>query len=255
MTAVSDVLVQTIKEFQSLPSLSQFALAGGTNLAFRLNHRKSIDIDLFSPEIVGEDGFELIEKEIKDLYGDSVFGIQYPCNENDQYIFLRCFISKGNVTIKVEILQNMKIVDKIDNIDGIRLVSKKDIGLFKLESASNRMAKKDIYDLDYICNELDLVSLFNDLKAKKKKYNTDLDKSIFDLDNETSPVDDPSLLLEFDNKTACSTKPGHSSDTIDILEGSQTWPEAKMNWRLKMRKLYSHLNLKFPSATGVSIPK
>lgn len=248
MTAVSNVLVQTIKELQSLPSLSLFALAGGTNIAFRLNHRKSIDIDLFSPDIVGKEGFKLIEKEIKDFYGDSVFGIQYPCNENDQYIFLRCFISKEDVTIKVEILQNMKIVDEIENIDGIRLISKKDIGLFKLESASNRMAKKDIYDLDYICKEIEIVSLFNGLKAKKRKYNTDIDKSIFDLDNETSPIDDPSLLLGFEGKAACFSKPGHSSETIDIIEGSNSWSVAKMQWRLKMRKLYSHLKLEFPSA-------
>ncbi|TYC08177.1 nucleotidyl transferase AbiEii/AbiGii toxin family protein [Bizionia gelidisalsuginis] len=34
-----------------MTSLSQFALAGGTNLAFRFNHRESQDIDLFCPEI------------------------------------------------------------------------------------------------------------------------------------------------------------------------------------------------------------
>lgn len=200
-------------------------------------------------------GFKKIENEINDLYGNSVFGMHYPCNENDQYIFLRCFISKANITIKVEILQNMKIMDDIEIIDGIRLISMKDIGLFKLESASNRMVKKDIYDLDYISNEIDIVILFNGLKAKKDKFNTELDKTIFDLDNETSPIDDPSLLLEFDNKKASSSKPSHSSDTIDILENSKTWISARLDWRIKMRKLYSHLKLKFPGAIGVSIPK
>jgi hypothetical protein len=45
--AVTPVLLETIKEVQSFQSLSLFALAGGTNLAFRYNHRASQDIDLF----------------------------------------------------------------------------------------------------------------------------------------------------------------------------------------------------------------
>jgi hypothetical protein len=65
MSAVSKIFIQTIKELQSLPSLSQFALAGGTNLAFRFNHRESQDIDLFCPEIVGVKHLEAIENEIK----------------------------------------------------------------------------------------------------------------------------------------------------------------------------------------------
>ena len=66
MSAVSPLLIETIKELQSLPSLSNFALGGGTNLAVRYNHRKSIDIDLFCNDIVGIDGFKTIEKEINE---------------------------------------------------------------------------------------------------------------------------------------------------------------------------------------------
>jgi len=62
MSAVSLQLIKTIKELQSLPSLSNFALAGGTNLALRYNHRKSIDIDLFCNQIIGIKSFETIAK-------------------------------------------------------------------------------------------------------------------------------------------------------------------------------------------------
>ena len=58
MQAVSPALLQTIKELQQLPSLNAFALAGGTNLALRYNHRISEDIDLFSTNIIGIEGFE-----------------------------------------------------------------------------------------------------------------------------------------------------------------------------------------------------
>jgi hypothetical protein len=53
MTAVSPAIVKTIIQLQSLPSLANFSLAGGTNLALQYNHRISDDIDLFCSEIIG----------------------------------------------------------------------------------------------------------------------------------------------------------------------------------------------------------
>lgn len=47
MNAVSSVLINTILDFQKLPSVSKFSLGGGTNLALHYNHRISIDIDFF----------------------------------------------------------------------------------------------------------------------------------------------------------------------------------------------------------------
>lgn len=37
-----------IQQLQSLPDLKEFYLVGGTALALQLNHRNSIDIDLFT---------------------------------------------------------------------------------------------------------------------------------------------------------------------------------------------------------------
>lgn len=61
---ISNELEKTIKELQQLNSLSNFYLAGGTNLAIRYSHRESVDIDLFCENIIGISGFELIEKEL-----------------------------------------------------------------------------------------------------------------------------------------------------------------------------------------------
>ena len=88
----------------------------------------------------------------------------------------------------------MKTMYDIEIVDDIRFISKKDIGLFKLVSASNRSAKKDIYDLDYITEEIDIIELFEELGVKQSKFNTEEDKCIFDLDGDPSPIDDPSLL-------------------------------------------------------------
>ena len=246
MQAVSPALLQTIKELQQLPSLQTFALAGGTNLALRFNHRISEDIDLFSTNIIGIEGFAKIEAEVKVYYGDKVINIIYPVKENNQFIFLRFFIVKDNVTIKVDIIQNMKSLFDFEKIKGVHCYDVKDIGLFKLVSCSNRPAKKDIYDLEYITESNNLIDLYNLLKGKKEKFNKDTDRNIFDLDNEPDPIDDPHLLLLFDKRMATKQKMRHSHDNILNIEGSKSWREASTQWRMKVRRLYATIGIEYP---------
>lgn len=250
MSAVTPLLLQTIKELQALPSLSQFALAGGTNLAFRFNHRESQDIDLFCPYIVGVKQFETIEKEVLGYYGvKNITGLDYPTGkESEQYTFIRFWVKKlCGTSIKVEIIQNMKMMDAIDIVDEIRLVSTKDLGLFKLVSGSSRAAKKDIYDLDFITEKFPIIDLFNDLKIKKEKFNKKEHQNIFDLDEDECPTQNPKLLLKFDGKVAVITiKPIHSNDNILIVEGGKTWISVRTSWRRKVRSLFRFLDIEYP---------
>jgi hypothetical protein len=48
--AVSPGLVHVLKTVLPLKELSGFSLGGGTSLALRFGHRRSIDLDLFSRE-------------------------------------------------------------------------------------------------------------------------------------------------------------------------------------------------------------
>lgn len=246
MDAVSPALLQTIKELQQLPSLSAFALAGGTNLALRFNHRVSEDIDLFSTNIIGIEGFEKIESEVRGLYGNKVVNALYPLKENDQFVDIRFFIAKMDVIIKVDIIQNMKALNEFEMIKGVRCYDVQDIGLFKLVSCSSRPAKKDIYDLEYITESENLIDLYNLLKYKKEKFNKDIDRNIFDLDEDPDPIDDPHLLLLFDKRMATIQKMRHSNDNILNAEGSKSWHMASIQWRMKVRKLYRHLGIKYP---------
>ena len=59
---VSAEILGIIRKLQGLESLSGFALAGGTSLAIRFNHRNSYDIDLFTDQIIGLEGFARIER-------------------------------------------------------------------------------------------------------------------------------------------------------------------------------------------------
>lgn len=247
--AVSPTLLKTIEELQSLRSLRNFALAGGTNLALRYNHRESIDIDLFCSEIIGYEGFGRIQEEVQKFFGDKVFNFIDPTNINDQYTFLRFFIKKKNTIIKVDVIQNMKIIDPIEIVHDIYLFSIRDIGLFKLMSASSRPAKKDIYDLFYITEEIPLIDLYHQLKAKYERYNKPEDMNIFDLDKGKTVLDDPLLLLLFDrNYKVGKDKMMHSHDNIVTVEDAVSWQVARMQWRTRLRSLCNYLNIEFPSA-------
>ncbi len=254
MSAVSPAIVKTIIQLQSLQSLANFSLAGGTNLALQYNHRISDDIDLFCSEIVGLEGFNKIQEEVKASFGKDARNFDNPCDINDQYSFLRFFIDTEEGTmIKVDVLQNMKHLFEIEAINDIRLFSKGDIGLYKLVSLSNRSTKKDIYDLDFITDEIKLSTLYESLKEKTEKFDKKEHKTIFDLDENQSVLDNLELLISFDNITASSKFPTHTHDNIKITAGSKTWIEARISWRSKVRALYDHLGIDFPKPKGIDI--
>jgi len=68
----------------------------------------------------------------------------------DQFFFLRALIIHGEEQIKIDMIQNIQHLDEVENIEGIKMLSVRDFGLFKLMAAFNRFAKKDIYDLHLI---------------------------------------------------------------------------------------------------------
>ena len=85
------------------------------------------------------------------------------------------------------------------------------------------------------------------------KFNKEEHKTIFDLNRSNTPIGNPELLLKFDNNSDYSKFPSHSNDTIQIIEGNKTWIEARISWRSKVRRLYSHLGKDFPGPKGIKI--
>jgi hypothetical protein len=235
---MTEEMIILIRELQAMEPLGHFSLAGGTNLAVRFNHRKSEDIDLFTDRIIGIKGWEDIDECLRQTYGSSVLFCNVVNKDlGDQYCFLRAMIIRGDEQIKIDMIQNIQRLDSIENVDGIRLLSVRDIGLFKLMAASNRFAKKDIYDLDLITDHIDLATLLQALREKKILFNEDRHKSLFDLDQQKNPLDDVRVLLAFDdaNFKASDTQHTHSTDMIDTLENGKTWFLARSGWRRKVR--------------------
>lgn len=254
--AVSQELIHAIVELQSLQCLSSFALAGGTNLALRFNHRRSIDIDLFSNQLIGKGGLENIQSELDSFYTNRLINCEIIDPElGDQYQFLRAFILKQDeLIIKVEIIQNIPIIDPFEYLEGIRLLSLRDIGLLKLMSASSRKAKKDIYDLEIITEIIALPDLYRMLSEKLIRFKEVKYHSLFDLDIEKSPIDDINLLLAFDeiNYKALPSRPHHSHDSIDILPSGKSWILARAGWRRKVLNLMKALGIKPPPVKPIN---
>lgn len=252
--AISPALLETILEIGEMDTIVKygFSLGGGTNLALRYGHRISQDIDLFCPEIIGLEGFANVKKDLLTHYKNKIVSITYPNDKSDQYAFSRVLIRKGDEFVKLELIQNTKKVKDVEINESIKMLSILDVGLMKLLAVADRMTKKDVYDLDLITNEIPLTTLFTNLKEKQQKYNKPEDKSIFDLDESRNPAFIPELLLAFDSigTPQSKLKPSHLQDTLDIIEGSKSWYEAKLSWRMKVRGLFRALNLEFPENKG-----
>lgn len=249
MSAISPDLLKTINELQSFECFDGSALGGGTNLAIRYQHRISTDIDIFFPYTIGKSGYVIIINEVQHYYGARAFGFQFPCAIDDQYIFLRFFIICDGETIKIEVLQNMKMINPFENVDGILFVSELDIALLKIQSAANRATQKDIYDLDLLTEKFSLLYLFEELKSKCALYSEAEHRTIFDLDKEINPLDEPLSLLKFDKEDLIANKlrPHHSENRIDIVEGQKSWLATRSSWRKKVRKLCDELDIPFPN--------
>nr|WP_294990468.1 nucleotidyl transferase AbiEii/AbiGii toxin family protein [uncultured Sediminibacterium sp.] len=256
-TPVSDELLETIHELQQLSSLSEFGLAGGTNLALRYGHRISVDIDLFSPSMIGIKGLESICDQINKYYSEKVISCQLINDEfGDQFCFARLLIKTKNGQIKVEIMQNVPLLDELELEDEIRMISTKDIGVLKLKSLCSRMAKKDAYDLDLITDQegYSLEELIDRYQEKESKFSGEDDKWIFDLDEHPNPAIDPNALLAFDvtDYKSADNRPMHSNDQLNIVPPAKLYSLAKLSLRRKVRDYMRKKGFELPPAIPVN---
>jgi hypothetical protein len=130
------------------PALSACYLGGGTNLTIKYNHRVSIDIDLFSSGVVGRKRMHEIGAILREKYAEHNIELELENAKSENISFIRCEISRNDEDIKIEIIQNIKMLHPPEiTADGIRLINDLDIASLKLLAASDRGEQKDFYDL------------------------------------------------------------------------------------------------------------
>lgn len=128
---------------------SLFYLAGGTALALQLGHRKSFDLDFFSPvEDIPSIRPVLMRalKPFNPILADAAWG---------NLVFVADGVRVGFYGYSYD------MVGAFIFADGTRLASMEDIGLMKLDSILGRASRKDFHDLYAICQQLPLRLLLN----------------------------------------------------------------------------------------------
>lgn len=143
-----------IKELMKDKELTAFNLVGGTALSLKLGHRKSIDIDLFT-----DSDFDAphIAKHLSETYKA----------ENVRVLKNGVFSLINKV--KVDILAHQyPILNKVEIIDEIRMLSLEDIGAMKLNAILyNGTRLKDFVDMHSLLEHVPLQKL---TEAFEKKY-------------------------------------------------------------------------------------
>lgn len=136
LSTVDSALYELLpKIFRTAIIKNNFALAGGTSLALQIGHRKSIDLDIFSP---GQ--FDVKELEII-LSTSNDYTFNYMGN-NTRMLF-------GNINnIKCDFVNEpATLLESFIVIDGVNYFSVKDIAAMKLHTICGRGKKKDFFDV------------------------------------------------------------------------------------------------------------
>lgn len=132
-------------------ALEGFALGGGTSLALRFAHRLSVDLDFFterqfSPELL-----------LTELALDRATVVGRAANS--------LTLDVGGV--KLDLLRHAyRLLNPVDLIDGIRLVSLPDLTAMKLNAIANRGSKKDFFDIGVLLGVFPIREMIGFFTAK-----------------------------------------------------------------------------------------
>jgi predicted nucleotidyltransferase component of viral defense system len=135
------------------PACASFALCGGTALALRLGHRRSIDLDFFCPEKFDTQALARTLHE--------VFAFE-SANVND--IGLSGLIEGVKVDF---VAYRYPLLQPFETIERIRLFGLHDNLAMKLSAITNRGAKKDFFDLHQL---IKLFGLKEIIEIYRRKY-------------------------------------------------------------------------------------
>jgi len=158
-SAIEPTTLELLKQLMNVPELQNFSLVGGTALALKYGHRKSIDLDLFSPvDFNNESVAAIIEKHFPTF---TYQGLNNP-------IGVFGFINN----IKVDFVKHYHypVIDKINVINGIRITSDNIIAM-KINAILRRAVKKDFWD---IAELLQYYSLRNCIDFYNTKFKNQL---------------------------------------------------------------------------------
>ncbi len=179
---VKPATFQLIQQLQALPELKEFYLVGGTALALQLNHRNSIDIDLFS---MNEFQNDTIINFIKSRQFD--FDVKFN--------FKNTIIGFIN-TIKVDFITHAyPLVLPPITEEGITFLSLQDIAAMKLNAISNSGKRlKDFIDVYFLLEHFSLNEMIEFYTIKYPRFNPLIALKAINYFEDIDPAIDPPQL-------------------------------------------------------------
>ena len=173
---------ELIQKLQTLPDLNDFFLVGGTSLALQLNHRNSIDIDLFTQRTfeneklinhVIANGFSF---DVKFNFENTIIGFI----DNVKVDFIR----HGYPFVKPPITE-----------EGITYLSKEDIAAMKLNAISNSGKRlKDFIDVYFLLEHFSLHQMIEFYTIKYPHFNPLIPLKAINYFDDIDPAIDPPKL-------------------------------------------------------------
>ena len=202
--AVTPELRDLLQFIGTCPFVKRFYLAGGTALALRLGHRRSIDLDFFSNvDTVSRTTRQEILRALASRDAQAIEA------------------TEGNLLLDVQGVHvgffsySYPLLDPTEDVQGAAVASITDIGLMKLDALISRGARKDFYDLYWIAQQLPLADL---LEMGREKYP-------YARDFEWLAVEG---LVYFDNA---------DRDVPPLLVEDVPWEEVKVFFQTEARRL------------------
>ena len=141
----SPLLMDCLHKIMSHEAFNDYYLVGGTALALQRGHRISIDIDMFTNLLYGD----MKTTELKEAL-TSLFPYVESLEKLDETrVVYSLFVGTDrNNCVKLDICYDENPVFPLIEVDGIRMVSEKDIAAMKLNAISqDRQRKKDFWDI------------------------------------------------------------------------------------------------------------
>lgn len=153
--------INAIKIASKSVTIKQAYLAGGTALALYLGHRISVDLDFFTQNNFDEQALNLEFSK-------------FPEYKENRLAWQTVLGSIGETKFSI-FYYKYKIIDKLTDFMGIKIVGKKDIAAMKILALSDRGTKRDFIDIYFLSKEFSFENIFD---FYDKKFG-DLDNKIY----------------------------------------------------------------------------
>lgn len=154
---VTGTTLELLKRLMTQPELEQFALVGGTNLALRIGHRKSIDLDLFTSEPFDTQALA------------ASLPIRFPHTEVVSMSDIMLFVYIEDIKTDMVALP-YPWLEPFEIVQDIRFASLPDIAAMKLSAIARRGVKKDFWDIAALLDHFNLDTMLDFYRAKYRSH-------------------------------------------------------------------------------------